>query len=121
MKYIRDLSDSSTNRAFRLFETDNSRMQAFCHAYLQPGKATVPHHLKHQSEVYYVLSGEGLMHIDDEAGSLSVGQAVYIPPRATQWIENTGEGELVFLAICSPQWAGCDEEILDSSDNSEIR
>ena len=61
---------------------------SLCHAYLQPGKATVPHCLKHQSEVYYVLSGEG---------------------------------ELVFLAICSPQWAGCDEEILDSSDNSEIR
>ena len=76
------------------------------------GQMTRPHRLK-ACEVYYITAGHGLMHIDDE--SLEVGPecAVYIPPRSTQCIENTGTCELNFLCIVDPAWRKEDEEILD--------
>ena len=46
--------------------------------------------------------------------SLSVqpGQAVYIPPHALQFIENTGPVDLEFLCIVDPPWRQEDEEVL---------
>jgi mannose-6-phosphate isomerase-like protein (cupin superfamily) len=53
------------------------------------------------------------MHIDAESAILKAGQAIYIPPRSTQWIENTGSGPLAFLCIVDPAWRPEDEEILE--------
>ncbi|MCX7848219.1 MAG: cupin domain-containing protein [bacterium] len=76
------------------------------------GAATVPHVLR-SSEVYYVLQGEGRMHIDDEQALVHPGDAIYIPPGARQHIENTGKDELVFLCIVDPAWRPEDETILN--------
>ena len=38
---------------------------SLAYAVLEPGKASKPHTLK-TSEVYYILEGEGIMHIDNE-------------------------------------------------------
>ncbi|TAJ45498.1 cupin domain-containing protein [Methanofollis fontis] len=81
------------------------------HAVVPAGEKTLPHLLKTASETYYVLAGEGRMHIGEENAPLREGQAVYIPPGAVQWIENTGEGDLLFLAIVDPMWSESDEEI----------
>lgn len=80
-------------------------------ARVEPGGTTFLHRLK-TSEVYYVLEGEGKMHIDDEYRGVRAGQAVYIPPGATQQITNTGRVELVFVCIVDPAWRKEDEEIL---------
>lgn len=84
---------------------------SLCHCILGPGEATVPHHLNHQTEVYYILSGEGEMHIGDETAGISSGQTVPVPPGVEQWIANTGTKDLIFLAICQPQWREADEVI----------
>lgn len=84
---------------------------SLCHCILDPGKATLPHHLKQQTEVYYILAGEGKMHIGDEGEAVSSGQSVAVPPDAVQWIANTGTDDLVFLAICQPQWREADEVV----------
>lgn len=51
------------------------------------------------------------MHIDHEAGKVREGSAVLIPPGAVQWLENTGNVPLVFLAIVDPAWRREDEEV----------
>jgi len=86
---------------------------SLAHAKVPVGQATKPHRLN-TSEVYYVMAGHGLMHIDK--GSFKVGPdcAVYIPPNATQYIENTSDVDLIFLCIVDPAWRKEDEEVFDS-------
>ena len=83
---------------------------SLAHATVEAGQRTRPHKLI-SSEVYYVIAGEGLMYIDQE--SLEVGHdcAVYIPPGAIQYIENTGKSKLKFLCIVDPAWRQEDEEV----------
>jgi mannose-6-phosphate isomerase-like protein (cupin superfamily) len=81
-------------------------------ATVAPKQHTKPHKLK-GAEVYYVIEGKGLMHIDDEAVEVEKGSAIYIPPRATQYIQNIGPRKLKFLCIVDPAWREEDEEVLN--------
>ena len=65
------------------------------------------------SEVYYILEGEGVLHIDDNSLNVSKDQAIYIPPNSKQYIENIGKNDLKFLCISDPAWKKEDEEILE--------
>jgi mannose-6-phosphate isomerase-like protein (cupin superfamily) len=49
------------------------------------------------------IEGKGLVEglLAQEVGK---GDAVTIPPRAKQEIQNIGEGDIVFLAICTPRF-----------------
>jgi mannose-6-phosphate isomerase-like protein (cupin superfamily) len=85
---------------------------SLAHAVVKAGRASVPHRLK-TSEVYYILSGRGMMNIDGGEREVRAGQALYIPPNAVQFIKNTGEEDLNFLCIVDPAWRREDEEILD--------
>ncbi len=86
---------------------------SLAHAIVKPGMITHSHRLK-TSELYYILEGEGIMHIDGESKAVRPGQAVYIPPGSTQHIHNTGKSDLNFLCIVDPAWRPQDEEILFS-------
>ncbi len=84
---------------------------SLAHATILPEQKTQPHRLA-TSEVYYIVEGFGQMFIDDECEPVEPGSVVYIPPGATQSIENTGDHELEFLCIVDPAWRQEDEEIL---------
>jgi mannose-6-phosphate isomerase-like protein (cupin superfamily) len=79
-------------------------------AIVPPGQTSIVHALT-TSEVYYILSGVGEMHIDDEARSVEPGDAVYIPPNAKQYIHNPGSEPLIFICIVDPAWRSADETI----------
>ena len=84
---------------------------SLAHAKVRRGQKTKPHKLK-TSEVYFILSGTGLMHIDEGYCEVNPLCVVYIPPHATQYIENTGVADLDFLCIVDPAWRKEDEEVL---------
>ena len=84
---------------------------SLAHARLAAGDASQPHRLS-STEVYFILEGSGIMQIDGERRQVGPGDCVYIPPLATQHIENRGEGDLVFICIVDPAWRKEDEEIL---------
>jgi mannose-6-phosphate isomerase-like protein (cupin superfamily) len=84
---------------------------SLAHAMVKPGETSIPHRLR-TSEVYYILEGEGAMHINDESSEVHPGQAIYIPPHAIQYIHNTGQTGLRFLCIVDPAWRPEDEEVL---------
>lgn len=90
---------------------------SLAHARVRPGQTTTPHRLQ-TSEVYYILEGQGRMHIDAEVSDVAAGCAIYIPPRAVQRIENTGTEDLVFLCIVDPAWRREDEEVFTARDLS---
>ncbi|MBU1121764.1 MAG: cupin domain-containing protein [Candidatus Omnitrophota bacterium] len=84
---------------------------SLAHAIVKRGQVTKPHKLK-TSEVYYILEGKGLMHIDGEAWQVGPMDVVYIPPFAVQYIENIGDRDLKFLCIVDPAWKLEDEQII---------
>ena len=92
-------------------KTDLAICYSLAHAKVAVGQTTTPHRLM-TSEVYYILQGRGRMHIHEQVADLTVGDTVYIPPLTTQYIENTGDGDLIFLCIVDPAWRSEDEEIL---------
>jgi mannose-6-phosphate isomerase-like protein (cupin superfamily) len=83
---------------------------SLAHATVPPGRSSLKHRLA-TSEVYYILEGEGDMHIGSETARVRPGDAVYIPPRTTQWIENAGAAELRFICIVDPAWRVEDEVV----------
>ncbi len=85
---------------------------SLAHAILKPGKKSYRHKLK-TSEVYYILEGDGIMHIDDETAAVESGDTIYIPPNSAQYIENTGKADLKFLCIVDPAWRKEDEEVCE--------
>lgn len=97
-----------------LLHPDKSPLElrySLAHAVLAAGRTSLLHRLA-TSEVYYIISGEGVMHINNEASPVLGGHVIYIPPRAVQYLENTGTGDIVFLCIVDPAWRKEDEEIL---------
>jgi len=86
---------------------------SLAHAIVPVGQTSIPHALK-TSEVYYILSGTGEMHIDNETQVLESGDAVYIPPNAKQFIRNSGTEPLVFICIVDPAWRKEDETVYEA-------
>ena len=93
-------------------KADISVGYSLAHAKVAVGQKTKPHKLK-SSEVYYVTEGQGLMHIDQDSFEVGPECAIYIPPNAVQYIENTGNSDLKFLCIVDPAWCQEDEEVFD--------
>lgn len=85
---------------------------SLAHAKVPVGETTWKHSLK-TSEVYYITKGQGVMYIDDECKAVEPGDTVYIPPMATQCIENSGDIELEFICIVDPAWREEDEHIVE--------
>ena len=104
---------------------DNTRLRELLHpardavairyslavAWIAPGQRSRAHRLK-TVEVYYLVRGNGVMHIGDEAARVEAGEAVYIPPGSVQWLDNTGKDEIEFICIVDPAWRPEDEQIL---------
>jgi mannose-6-phosphate isomerase-like protein (cupin superfamily) len=117
IKHLKDCEEfiAGDNTILReILHPDKAKLDlrySLAHAILKPGLTSLPHQLK-TSEVYYILEGEGQMFIDDESEYVYPGQTIYIPPNAKQYIKNTGNIVLKFLAIVDPAWRLEDEEIL---------
>jgi mannose-6-phosphate isomerase-like protein (cupin superfamily) len=84
---------------------------SLAHAIVKPGLTTTLHSLK-TSEVYYIMEGEGIMHINEESSKVLPGAAIYIPPGSRQYIHNTGKTDLIFICLVDPAWRREDEEIM---------
>ena len=93
-------------------EKDLKINYSIAHAVLKAGESSLVHKLKTSIEIYYILEGKGIMYIDDESEEVQPGQVVYIPANSRQYIENTGDEELKFLAIVYPMWQEEDEELI---------
>ena len=80
-------------------------------AEVAPHQSSYRHRLA-QDEVYYLLSGVGVMHVDEQTSTVKAGDAIHIPAGAVQWIENPASEPLRFAAIVSPPWTAADDERL---------
>lgn len=93
-------------------KTDLKMNFSIAHAILKPGTSSLPHRMKSSVEIYFILDGKGVMHIENESKEVVLNQAVHIPPNAVKWIENTGDSDLKFLCMVNPPWRSEDEELV---------
>ena len=85
--------DASWRTLFSAEATPTSAMSAGV-AELPPGGAGLRAHRHTQPEIYYVLSGSGIVTIDGVEAQVSAGAAIFIPGDAEHAARNTGAGAL---------------------------
>jgi mannose-6-phosphate isomerase-like protein (cupin superfamily) len=74
-------------------------------ARVPPGVTTRWHRLAGIVERYVILEGRGRAEVGDRAPQDVVpGDVLLIPAACRQRITNTGAGDLVFLAVCTPRF-----------------
>lgn len=72
---------------------------------VEPGVTTALHRIADTVERYVILSGSGRVEVEGIApAEVGPNDVVIIPADATQFITNTGDADLIFLAICTPRF-----------------
>ncbi len=88
--------------------------QSLAEARVRPAQSTTPHYHPRTEEIYYILSGQGLMRVGDDRQTVGPGDAIAIPPGAPHQITNTGSIELKFLCCCAPGYQDDDTVLLET-------
>lgn len=103
--YINELSNS-----------DADPEASIARARVRPGVTTRWHRLDGITERYVIISGAGRVEAGDlPAQHVTAGDVVLIPPGCRQRISNTGDDDLVFLALCTPRFRQEAYEDIDPS------
>ena len=89
-------------------ETDNSIRYSIAHCTINPRKSSKPHTMR-TSEVYYIIQGNGVMHVGEEQKQVKQNDMIFVPPMSRQFLDNNGEIQLVALCIVDPAWKQEDE------------
>lgn len=82
---------------------------------LPPGCAVTPHRHRQIEEIYYIVSGRGLMTVGEETREVGAGDAVYIPRGHRHTLENTGDDPIKLILVCGPAFF-YEDEIVDGSE-----
>ena len=80
---IGELNSGSKEISIQITDVDPNEMQ-FLHSH-------------EQEQCYYIISGTGLMIIDDQTKEVKEGDAVFIPSNSTHGIKNIGNNRLTYL------------------------
>jgi len=74
-------------------------------ARVKPDTTTRWHRLNGTIERYSIISGAGLMELGDQTPQhVKQGDTILIPSMCAQRITNTGNEDLIFLAVCTPRF-----------------
>lgn len=74
-------------------------------ARVEPGVTTRWHWLEDIEERYLILEGVGRVEVgNEEPRTVRAGDLVSIPAGCRQRITNTGDDDLLFLALCTPRF-----------------
>ena len=89
-------------------DTNNSIRYSIAHCTINPGNSSKPHTMK-TSEMYYIVQGNGIMHIGEEQKQVKQNETIFVPPMSKQFLENNGKIDLIALCIVDPAWRQEDE------------
>lgn len=69
---------------------------------IYPG-GSVPLHSHQQEEVYYIVSGEGKIAVDEESQNVQTGDCIYIKPHSNHMLNNTSADNMVMMFCYAPK------------------
>ena len=67
-----------------------------------PGLTSKAHKHDNEEHGFYIMSGTGIIRIEDERLEVSKGDAVFVPPGKMHDISSTGDAPLKYIVIYSP-------------------
>ena len=94
--------DKAIIRELAASRNSSAKKQSLAEATIAVGDSVTEHYHKVTEEFYYILSGAGLMKINDEEEQVSPGDTVIILPGMRHKITNNGTVPLVLLAVVRP-------------------
>ena len=110
IQFIKGNEGTQIKQYFHPENTLNGINYSLAQFTLESRKKSTPHKMK-SSEIYYILKGTAIIHIDKKSFTVSKDDSVYVAPMSLQFIENMGEKDLRFLCIVEPSWKQEDEII----------
>ncbi len=85
-------------------------------ATVAPGRRTYAHLHKSSEEIYYTVSGEGQLHLDNRVEPMEPGSVHLIRPGAEHWVQALTAAPLCFLCAGSPPYADDDTELVGAGE-----
>lgn len=76
------------------------------------GQRTYAHLHKTSEEIYYTISGEGQLYLDNAVEAMEPGSVHLIRPGQQHWVQAFTGAPLCFLCACSPPYADDDAELV---------
>lgn len=105
--------DGSTIRELIHPLVHGNSAQSIAEATVPAGTSTLLHRHNVTEEIYHILSGCGLMNLENKFIEVEEGDSVCIHPGTSHNIKNTGSVELRILCCCSPAYSHEDTKILE--------
>ena len=107
--------DGSEIRELLAHRNSVIRQQSLAEARLLAGASTTAHYHPLAEEIYYILSGDGMMRIGPETRPVGPGDAIAIPPGEVHQITNPGPNLLKFLCCCAPGYEDADTVLVNDA------
>lgn len=91
---VADATEFSEEKRVRkaIFKEDSLKVEMLCYL---PGQAIPVHHHPKEDEVFFIVEGEAVMHVDGEEKRLVPKDLVFVPANSKHSISNPGPGNLV--------------------------
>ena len=83
---------------YSFFEKAAGFKQVFRKRVLHPG-AAIGYHLQKEDEVYYILSGEGVMQMNGKEFPVKPGDAILTRPGSSHGLKQTGKDDLTLIIV----------------------
>ncbi len=83
-------------------ETVGARNFALLVNEFDPGLTSKAHKHDKEEHAFYIISGTGIIRIEDERIPVEEGDAVYVPPGKMHEVSSTGNTPLKYLVLYSP-------------------
>ncbi len=92
---------NGTVSQWELFEENEflSTINVFHANIIEPGMILESHQHENEEQIFFILSGKGVIKVGDEEQAVGEGDAIYLPPKLNHSIKNIGTYPLRFLAI----------------------
>src|SRR5215467_9597986 len=91
-------SGPGRSTGYSFFEKAAGFKQVFRKRTLHPG-AAIGYHLQKEDEVYYILSGEGVMQMNGKEFPVKPGDAILTRPGSSHGLKQTGKDDLVLIIV----------------------
>jgi len=91
-------SGPGRSTGYSFFEKAANFKQVFRKRVLHPG-AAIGYHLQKEDEVYYILSGEGVMQMNDKEFPVKPGDAILTRPGSSHGLKQTGKDDLALIIV----------------------
>jgi len=108
--------EASEERSFRYLINEEAGCEDVTQflGIVQPSKA--PFHSHPYDEVGYIVSGEGIAHIEGREMPLRAGSCFHLAPGEIHCIENSGPGEMRILGVFHPSGSPANRSYHDNND-----